>query len=396
MTSYFDEAFYLRKNEDVRLAVESGVFSSAYEHFEKFGAKEGRDPSVYFNTEYYLSENEDVGDAVEAGIFSSAYEHFVLYGDAELRAPSAFFDPEYYLLQNQDVAVAVYRGEIKAFEHFMEAGHDEMRQASPYFDPEAYVQEHTDVLSAWVSGVMSIHDQFANYGIAERRDLGNGIELTFFNLDSSFNSEVFTGDFSGAFGRVAAVAPFISTFEKPSDYSYPDDLTVPEDFVPPEGMALILPSSDIEVPEDADYISAVSLSYNEQSNTLTIGGTGAAEGVSLTLSDDPTLMDGSLEVALREDLEVDIVSASDLQTAGLTVTAGDDSITVIGSAQADSLTGGNGDDVLQGGAGADTLTGGAGATASREATALMCSSSTRRPKAARTPSPTSYPATQSA
>lgn len=86
---YFNPTAYKDANPDVVLAVASGAFTTFLDHFEQFGATEGRScGTAYFNEEYYLNQYTDVKDAVTAGAFGSGYEHYVLFGQAEGRSGS--------------------------------------------------------------------------------------------------------------------------------------------------------------------------------------------------------------------------------------------------------------------------------------------------------------------
>jgi hypothetical protein len=75
-------------------AVQAGVFSTALEHYELFGANENRQPGAdTFNEQAYLDANPDVKAAVTAGTIKSGYEHFVLYGASEGRSSEGTVDP---------------------------------------------------------------------------------------------------------------------------------------------------------------------------------------------------------------------------------------------------------------------------------------------------------------
>src|SRR5262249_40356164 len=74
----FDRIWYLEHNPDVRA---SGV--GPEEHYLKYGAFEGRDPSALFNTKSYLSQNEDV-----ARSRTNPLIHYVTKG-AEGRLPES-------------------------------------------------------------------------------------------------------------------------------------------------------------------------------------------------------------------------------------------------------------------------------------------------------------------
>ncbi|MFC7607704.1 hypothetical protein [Teichococcus aestuarii] len=80
---YFDEQYYLRTNPDVLLAITSGHFNSAYEHFQQFGQFEMRAPNVMFDAASYLLNNPDVLAAVSQGLIPSAWYHFVNFGVKE-------------------------------------------------------------------------------------------------------------------------------------------------------------------------------------------------------------------------------------------------------------------------------------------------------------------------
>ncbi len=75
----FDRAFYLNKYPDVR---EAGV--DPFEHYLKFGWREGRDPSATFSTEHYLYRNSDVGLSEICPLI-----HYATVGIFEGRPPNA-------------------------------------------------------------------------------------------------------------------------------------------------------------------------------------------------------------------------------------------------------------------------------------------------------------------
>lgn len=77
-SEYFDSEWYLTTYPDV---AENGVDPA--EHYLKFGAEEGRNPSKRFDTQWYLQTNPDVK---EAGL--NPLIHFVDHGLTEGRAPN--------------------------------------------------------------------------------------------------------------------------------------------------------------------------------------------------------------------------------------------------------------------------------------------------------------------
>lgn len=74
---YFDHGYYLEKYPDVKKA---GI--PPLEHFLRYGAFEGRNPSAKFDSGFYLAANPDVRSA---GI--NPLLHFIRYGIFEKRAP---------------------------------------------------------------------------------------------------------------------------------------------------------------------------------------------------------------------------------------------------------------------------------------------------------------------
>jgi hypothetical protein len=76
-SSLFDPEWYLMTHADV--AQEN---MDPAEHYIKFGAAEGRDPSPHFNTGWYLQVNPDVAESAINPLI-----HFMEHGRAEGRAP---------------------------------------------------------------------------------------------------------------------------------------------------------------------------------------------------------------------------------------------------------------------------------------------------------------------
>ena len=92
----FDAAYYLAHNPDVKAA---GV--DPYQHYLRYGWKEGRNPDALFDTNYYLAQNQDVK---AAGL--NPLLHFEQYGWHEGREPSLVFSDAKYLAANPDVKAA--------------------------------------------------------------------------------------------------------------------------------------------------------------------------------------------------------------------------------------------------------------------------------------------------
>lgn len=132
MSTQFNPTYYLQNNPDVVVAIAQGIFKDAADHYNRFGAKELRNPNAVFDAKYYASRNPDVLNAVAAGIFPSVYAHYLAFGATEGRLPNAAFanfDADRYLVDNADVKAAGITTAAAALKHFVEYGVDEGRPA---------------------------------------------------------------------------------------------------------------------------------------------------------------------------------------------------------------------------------------------------------------------------
>jgi hypothetical protein len=87
-----DEAWYLAKYPDIKLAIASGEVSDAGDHFVRFGYYEHRWPrQIVVDEPWYLRAYPDVKRAMQRGSFDSAQEHFEAFGFREGRLPFANF-----------------------------------------------------------------------------------------------------------------------------------------------------------------------------------------------------------------------------------------------------------------------------------------------------------------
>lgn len=120
----FDEALYLSRYGDVAAAVRNGTFTSGWEHFQRHGEREGRDPNALFDVDYYLAQYQDVAATVARGE-TTAWAHFSQYGWKEGRDPSALFSTKAYLAANEDVQA----GGLNPLLHFLTVGAGEGRLA---------------------------------------------------------------------------------------------------------------------------------------------------------------------------------------------------------------------------------------------------------------------------
>ena len=173
----FDADWYVAHYRDV---AESQM--PPYEHYQKFGADEGRSPTLMsfeirrlaesaFDTPWYLERYPDVK---AAGL--DAFKHYVLYGRAEGRSPSAppaaLFDADWYVAHYRDVA----ESQMPPYEHYQKFGADEGRSPTPMsfeirrlaesaFDAPWYLEQYPDVKAAGLDAFK----HYVLYGRAEGR-----------------------------------------------------------------------------------------------------------------------------------------------------------------------------------------------------------------------------------
>lgn len=166
--SQISETLYLARNPDVAQAVARGEFASGMDHYQRFGAAEGRLKPVALDEAFYLSQNADVARAVAAGQFTSGLQHYLLRGEKEGRDPNALFDTTWYLEHNADVVAALQAGTIdSAYEHYERFGWKEGRTPSAWIDTNAYLAANPDVVAAKVDPMT----HYLNFGAREGRTI---------------------------------------------------------------------------------------------------------------------------------------------------------------------------------------------------------------------------------
>ena len=266
MVDFFDEAFYLRRNEDVRLALGSGSsnFVSARDHFLRDGMKEGRDPNAYFNSDYYLAQNPDVAASVGVGKVSNPPTHIFLN--------LACLSHEKFLHCSMQISMSnikIIKMSISMFfkaiyRHsniFLRLASLKTRTASEYFTPSKYLNANQDLRAANAAYGLSTHQHFTQYGIPEKRDLGNGIFLADFLADPIYGAAVFAGDASGAMGRISEIIPYCPPIKDQMDFSIKADQNLVSDVVTSAGVLLAFPAEADGSPTDTTA-SYSGLTYN--------------------------------------------------------------------------------------------------------------------------------------
>lgn len=80
------------------------------------------------------------------------------------------------------------------------------------FNADFYLAQSPDVADAVQSGLITAADHLVNFGVAEPRDLGNGVNLADFADDPVYAQAIAEGNTQLAFSRVAEVTPFMPDF----------------------------------------------------------------------------------------------------------------------------------------------------------------------------------------
>ena len=89
---FLDEAWYLRRNPDVVVAIKDGAVADARAHYVLHGYYEHRLPyEIVVEESWYLAQYADIAQAVRGGVFPDGQTHFEQQGYREGRMPFAGF-----------------------------------------------------------------------------------------------------------------------------------------------------------------------------------------------------------------------------------------------------------------------------------------------------------------
>lgn len=168
---------------EVSNAVSQGVYKSGFEHYERYGANEGRwgNVTLEYNEVSYLAANPDVAAAVRAGIFTSGYQHYISLGYTEgrLSSPYGYFSTTYYLAENPDIPTTAQWPDYKKYStdselanHFLTIGAFKgLSPSANVFNEFGYLAKNPDVAAAVFSGALpSGRAHYDAWGKSEGRD----------------------------------------------------------------------------------------------------------------------------------------------------------------------------------------------------------------------------------
>lgn len=131
LAAIFDPDYYMANNSDV-VRVYGTSKTSLRRHFDDFGAREGRRPSIVFDAAWYLNCYSDL-KAAFGNNYEAALNHFLTYGIAEGRQGSAEFSVQIYKDNYSDLRAAFGTSSSDNWEylrHYIQYGRSENRNAT--------------------------------------------------------------------------------------------------------------------------------------------------------------------------------------------------------------------------------------------------------------------------
>jgi hypothetical protein len=217
--SKFDESAYRSRNPDIANLIQKGTFTSAFDHFQRFGKFEFEKGNKLFRSDeffdpaFYLSNNPDVKDAIAIGTYATAWDHWRMVGVNEGRAGlqiQAGFDEVYYLSKYPELSLIVGVGKTypNAFAHFVLKGQNEQRNPNANFDESYYVIYHglqDDINSKLIS---SGYDHYQRYGKIQHlrtlRTINGGLNVGAGDNDYDTIQDAINAAFDGEEVRIPA------------------------------------------------------------------------------------------------------------------------------------------------------------------------------------------------
>lgn len=354
MALVFDTSYYLQQNPDVLQAILAGTIKSAEEHFNRYGAFEGRNPNATFNTNEYLSANPDV---LAAGV--NGFTHYLTYGVYEGRAPSASFikiadfDSATYMAANPDLGAAGIDTANEAYAHFVLYGQFEKRPGAPVVGEQAGATftltagtDFADVAGSGRAGPPFIPTDFK---FSNKNELVNGSNLTSQAADtltdnSTSDSDTYAISANGAQALTSATSQNIENIQIDfSAYS--------------AGNVILNVAGATNL--DLDGSLSAFTAFNNLANT----GITKVDGSGLTSVNNGIFIDfsGATGTIAREIIGSGAADTLIGANGADKISGGAGADFILGGAGSDILDGGDGADIIQGGSGDDTITGGAGA-----------------------------------
>ncbi|MCC3410457.1 MAG: calcium-binding protein [Microcoleus sp. PH2017_29_MFU_D_A] len=126
VSRYFDEQTYLAQNPDIVPSIRNSSnpnapFASGLDHFIQFGYEEGRTRvSPDYDEAFYVANNRDLLPFIQNGTFKNGYQHFIKFGIKDGLFATSFSEPDYF---TGDIRSLVNSGVFKTGrEHYLKLG----------------------------------------------------------------------------------------------------------------------------------------------------------------------------------------------------------------------------------------------------------------------------------
>ena len=167
----FDAEYYLNTYADLKAAFGNDE-KKAFQHFLKYGMREGRQGNAAFNVHSYIYMYADLRKAFGNDLVKY-YQHYLRYGRREGRITfdySSIFDAAYYASKYPDLKAAFGYDTIRLQNHFISYGMREGRQASQNFNVTAYKNRYQDLRLAFGNDLTKYYIHYVRYGKREGRN----------------------------------------------------------------------------------------------------------------------------------------------------------------------------------------------------------------------------------
>lgn len=217
----YDYEYYRANNEDLEKAY-GDKQASYFQHFLKYGMKEGRQACASFDIHSYYNANSDLRIAYGTNL-QKFYEHYLKYGQKEGRKCtgvdeltefvstrdkvdySPLYDGAYYFSKYEDLQKAFtktnsekdYVDDVALLRHFVNWGMKEGRTSSSTFDVFSYYNEYFDLRAAYGTDIAKYYTHYLKYGLSEGRNTSGCAEIQ--DFISSWGGTDYSPVYDGAY-----------------------------------------------------------------------------------------------------------------------------------------------------------------------------------------------------
>ena len=180
----FDEAQYRGRHPDLADAtLAANGLVNGYDHFLRYGAREGRIGSPFFDPATYRAglDRDAIRRAEAVGWFVD-FVRGLHRRDGKERATSLYFDPVWYLQRYDTVAAGIARGRhLSALHHYLTNDTPTAFDPLPDFSEAVYLKMHPDVAAAVAAGTMrNGYQHFLLHGVFELRAPNETLDLKYY------------------------------------------------------------------------------------------------------------------------------------------------------------------------------------------------------------------------